>query len=88
MSRLSALPQPTTLAAILILYQHNLVQSSGSPSDSEEYYEFNVVECLMRLRWGRILALTEKRLGPAVSFDASRRVMKADWLGLGRRWRW
>ncbi len=30
-------------------------------------YEFDVAECLMRLRWGRILAITQERLGPAVS---------------------
>lgn len=32
-------------------------------------YEFDIVECLMRLRWGRILALTEKELGQEVSYD-------------------
>lgn len=30
-------------------------------------YEFDIIECLMRLRWGRMLALTEKEFGEEVS---------------------
>lgn len=30
-------------------------------------YEFDTTECLFRLRWGRILALTEDRFGEDVS---------------------
>lgn len=29
----------------------------------EEHYEFDVRECLLRLRWGRILAFTERKMG-------------------------
>lgn len=49
--------------------QHNVVLSNGesliSPGE-EELYEFDVQECLMRLRWGQILSLTQERLGLVV----------------------
>lgn len=69
-SRLAAVSRQSTLAAILILMQHNLVLSNGASIkelEEEELYEFDVQACLMRLRWGRILALTQERLGTAVS---------------------
>ncbi|KAK4684578.1 DNA-directed RNA polymerase III subunit RPC3, partial [Tremellales sp. Uapishka_1] len=62
-SKLSALPRPTTLAALLILIQHNIVFSSGASAkgtDEEEMYEVDVQECLLRMRWGRILAVTRE----------------------------
>jgi DNA-directed RNA polymerase III subunit RPC3 len=40
----------------------------------EELYEFAVNECLHRLRWGRILAITEARLGK-VAMEVVRMVM-------------
>ncbi|RXK38119.1 hypothetical protein M231_04580 [Tremella mesenterica] len=69
LARLSALSRSTTMAALLILMQHHLVQSSGEPpdSDKEEAYEFNMDECLLRLRWGRILAMTLDKLGPSAT---------------------
>ena len=45
--------------------QHNLVQTTSfallpdpSTSTAEDQYEFDIPECLNRLRYGRILALT------------------------------
>ncbi|WVQ99827.1 hypothetical protein IAU59_006970 [Kwoniella sp. CBS 9459] len=64
-ARLSALQRPTALAALLILIQHDLVQSNGASykeTGEEEQYEFDVMGCLLRLRWGRILALTHQRM--------------------------
>lgn len=69
-ARLAALPRPTTNASLLILIQHSLVGSTGGSRRSvpeEEQYEFDTAECLLRLRWGRILALTESNFGEDVS---------------------
>jgi len=68
-SRLSAVSRNNTLAAVLLLVQHNLVLSNGESllgTGEEELYEFDVQECLMRLRWSKILSLTEEKLGPVV----------------------
>ncbi|WVW85834.1 hypothetical protein I302_107872 [Kwoniella bestiolae CBS 10118] len=62
-SRLSALPRPTTSAALIILIQHDLVQSNGASykdTGDEEQYEFDTMTCLLRLRWGKILAITHQ----------------------------
>ncbi|WWC90893.1 uncharacterized protein L201_005830 [Kwoniella dendrophila CBS 6074] len=62
-SRLSALAKPTTSAAILILMQHDLVQTNGASykdTGDEEQYEFDTLTCLLRLRWGKILAITHQ----------------------------
>ena len=71
-ARLSAVSRANTLAAVILLMQHNLVLNNGEStraSGEEELYEFDVQECLMRLRWGRILSLTQERLGPVVSIS-------------------
>jgi DNA-directed RNA polymerase III subunit RPC3 len=56
-------------AVIIILIQHNLAWHCEAPSGDNltEYFEINLKECLMRLRWGRILALTEDEFGEDVS---------------------
>lgn len=75
MSRLAALPLSTTQASLIILLQHHLVGSTGGSRRNppeEEMYEFDIIECLMRLRWGRMLALTEKEFGEEVSFGDDR----------------
>ncbi|ODN79044.1 hypothetical protein L202_04548 [Cryptococcus amylolentus CBS 6039] len=64
-ARLSGLSPHVTNASLLILLQHNLVQSNGASvkqTGEDEQYEFNVDECLLRLRWGRILAITHEKL--------------------------
>jgi hypothetical protein len=69
-ARLAGLPRSTTGASLLILIQHSLVGSTGGSRRAvpeEEQYEFDTAECLMRLRWGRILALTESNFGEDVS---------------------
>jgi DNA-directed RNA polymerase III subunit RPC3 len=58
--RLSGLPRSTVVASLMILHQHNLLYTNGANLDNEgaeEIYEFNVAECLLRLRWPRILAI-------------------------------
>lgn len=69
-ARLVGLPRPTTYAALLILIQHDLVQSNGASykdTGEDEQYEFDVTECMMRLRWGRILAITHEKMDDVVS---------------------
>ncbi|WVQ74734.1 hypothetical protein IAR50_004338 [Cryptococcus sp. DSM 104548] len=64
-ARLSGLSPHVTNASLLILIQHSLVQSNGASvkqTGEDEQYEFNVDECLLRLRWGRILAITHEKL--------------------------
>lgn len=70
---LSHTPLQAIQASLLILIQHHLVQYSD-PNETPErvLYEFRVDECLLRLRWGRLLAITEQRLGPVVSGSPSR----------------
>lgn len=68
-ARLAGLPRPTTNASLLILIQHSLVGSTGGSrrqEPEEEMYEFDTAECLMRMRWGRILALTEANFAEEV----------------------
>ncbi|RSH81385.1 RNA polymerase III subunit C82 [Saitozyma podzolica] len=77
--RLAGLPRPTVAAALLLLMQHNLVLSNGvhlrtDPEGLEEMYEFAVLDCLHRLRWGRMLAMTQERLG-SVAMEVVRMVM-------------
>jgi hypothetical protein len=54
---------------VIALIQHNLVWHSEVAQGEKlvEYFEFNLKECLLRLRWGRILALTEDEFGSDVS---------------------
>lgn len=67
LARLSGLPPRTAAAAVIILMQHSLVTTSclylttnPTPDASEDgVYEFNETECLNRLRFGRILGITE-----------------------------
>jgi DNA-directed RNA polymerase III subunit RPC3 len=69
-ARLAGLTRATGNAALLILVQHNLVGSTGGSRrdpPEEEMYEFDVSECLLRLRWPRVLALTEDKFGDEVS---------------------
>lgn len=50
--------------------QHNLVQSNGASikeTGEDEQYEFIVEECLLRLRWGKMLAITHERVDFLVS---------------------
>ncbi|TXT13111.1 hypothetical protein VHUM_01512 [Vanrija humicola] len=64
--RLAGISRQTANAALLILIQHNLVCSTGASHrdlPEEDMYEFDISECLLRLRWPRILALTEQNYG-------------------------
>ncbi|WVQ81704.1 hypothetical protein IAT38_003829 [Cryptococcus sp. DSM 104549] len=77
-ARLSGVPKPQTLAALLILMQHNLVQSNGASmkeTGEDEQYEFVTTECLYRLRWGRILAITHDKLKDLVAYEVVKQLM-------------
>ncbi len=55
-------------AVIIILIQHNLAWHCEAQQGENlvEYFEVNIKECLMRLRWGRVLAITEDEFGQDV----------------------
>lgn len=53
-------------ASILALVQHNLLWHAQS-DEGTEVFEFNVDECLMRLRFGKIVHMAQQLFGKAVS---------------------
>ncbi|KAJ9093119.1 hypothetical protein QFC19_008462 [Naganishia cerealis] len=59
------LKQRSAQGVIIVLIQHNLAwHSEVAQGDTYvEFFEINLKECLMRLRWGRILALTADEFG-------------------------
>lgn len=63
------LKQRSAQGVIIVLIQHNLAwHSEVAQGDTYvEFFEINLKECLMRLRWGRILALTADEFGEDVS---------------------
>lgn len=63
--RFTSLKPRMIRASVIILVQHNLVWHSQS--DNEEVLEFNVEECLLRLRFGKFVRQTEQLFGSAVS---------------------
>ncbi|PFH49102.1 hypothetical protein AMATHDRAFT_148437 [Amanita thiersii Skay4041] len=56
--------QRSVRAAVLVLVQHNVLWHAQSEEEGE-VFEVNVEECLMRLRFGRFLYLTEELFGKA-----------------------
>ena len=56
----------TIRAAVIVLYQQNLLWCS-SANEEKEVLEFNVDECLTRLRFGRYVWWAEKNCGSLVS---------------------
>ncbi|KAG5645878.1 hypothetical protein DXG03_005025 [Asterophora parasitica] len=56
----------TALASILVLVQHNLLWHARTDEDGE-VLEVNVEECLLRLRFGRVVWQTEELFGKAAS---------------------
>lgn len=52
-------------ASILVLVQHNVVWHSQT-EDEGEVLEVNVDECLLRLRFGRVVWQAEELFGKAV----------------------
>lgn len=77
--RLAGISRQTANAALLILIQHNLVGSTGASHrdlPEEDMYEFDVSECLLRLRWPRILALTEQNYGEEVGGNRQARLVE------------
>ncbi|KAF9484716.1 hypothetical protein BDN70DRAFT_825237 [Pholiota conissans] len=60
--RLSQLKPRTARAAILILVQHNVLWHTRG-QDNVEMFEFNVDECLLRMRFGKFVWLAEQKFG-------------------------
>jgi DNA-directed RNA polymerase III subunit RPC3 len=55
---------------LVILIQHNIVLSNGASiweTEEEDLYQFDLEACLLRLRWGKMLAITQERFGDVVS---------------------
>lgn len=53
-------------ASILVLVQHNLLWHAQS-DDGVEAFEFNVDECLARLRFGKVVFMAQQLFGKVVS---------------------
>ena len=65
------LPRRSVAGILMTLVQHNLAWYSETEvgDRTQEFFEMNLKECLMRLRWGRILELTQENLGADVSWS-------------------
>jgi DNA-directed RNA polymerase III subunit RPC3 len=64
--RFSKIKPRMVRAVILSLTQHNLLWHVGT-DDENEILEFNIEECLTRLRFGRFISLAGKIMGEEVS---------------------
>lgn len=63
------LPRRQVAGILITLVQHNLAWHCETElgQRTQEFFEMNLKECLMRLRWGRILELTQENMGEDVS---------------------
>lgn len=68
--RFSKLKPRTVRAAILVLVQHNILWHAETDVEGE-VLEFNVDECLTRIRYGSYVWLSEQLFGKAVSILVS-----------------
>jgi DNA-directed RNA polymerase III subunit RPC3 len=69
LTRLSGLRPSQTTNALIILIQHGLVLTNGSSFWKEsdlDLYDFDLEQCLLRLRWARILAIAKHRFDELV----------------------
>ncbi|KAG7562026.1 hypothetical protein FFLO_02498 [Filobasidium floriforme] len=59
------LPRRQVAGILITLVQHNLAWHCETElgQRTQEFFEMNLKECLMRLRWGRILELTQENMG-------------------------
>ena len=66
------LPRRSVAGILITLVQHNLAWYCETElgQRTHEYFEMNLKECLMRLRWARILEMTQESLGEDVSVPA------------------
>lgn len=69
-TQFTSLKPRTIRAAVIVLLQQNLLWRS-SADEEKEVLEFNVDECLTRLRFGRYVWWAEKKCGPLVSLPIS-----------------
>lgn len=67
LARISELKLRTIRVAILVLVQHNILWHAKS-DDELEMFEINADECLMRLRFGRFVWLSEQIFGQTVRY--------------------
>lgn len=63
--RLASLKPRTARASILVLIQHNLLWHSKG-DDGREVFEINTDECIMRLRFGYFIWLSDQLYGALV----------------------
>lgn len=68
LARFTSLKSRLVRNILLVLIQHNLVWHANSETDGsgEEMLEFNIDECLMRLRFGSFVYRAEDLFGVAV----------------------
>lgn len=64
-AQFTSLKPRTIRAAVIVLFQQNLLWRS-SADEEKEVLEFNVDECLTRLRFGRYVWWAEKKCGSLV----------------------
>jgi DNA-directed RNA polymerase III subunit RPC3 len=64
----TSLKTRTVRASVIVLFQQNLLWRS-SADEEKEILEFNVDECLTRMRFGRYVWWAEKKCGVLVSFS-------------------
>ena len=62
----SSLKPRTARACILVLVQHNLVWHAPAEDGSGDILEFNIDECLLRMRFGRFVWQAGEQFGSAV----------------------
>jgi hypothetical protein len=64
----SSLKPRTARACILVLVQHNLAWHAHTDDGLGEALEFNVEECLLRMRFGRFVWQAAELFGDAVCY--------------------
>jgi DNA-directed RNA polymerase III subunit RPC3 len=74
----TSLKPRTIRAAVIVLFQQNLLWRS-SAGEEKEVLEFNVDECLVRLRFGRYVWWAEKKCGSLVSFLSFHGLPPIEW---------
>jgi DNA-directed RNA polymerase III subunit RPC3 len=65
LTRYTKMKPRSVRAAILVLVQHNILWHSNTEEEGE-MLEFNTLDCLMRLRFGRFVWQAEQLFGPSV----------------------
>ena len=77
-ARFTSLKPRTIRAAVIVLFQQNLLWRS-SADEEKEVLEFSVDECLTRLRFGRYVWWAEKKCGSLVSLSIFQGLPPIEW---------